>query len=170
MLKLNANIKEIEFNSFLDICFKYSSYFTFTQNGYTKYAKSQEHILFLEELTPFLIKRIKTHHWHCYYVPKGYLIHVFLYKVDMEAKEIIKKHFNNLFLKEQMNNKLGEVSKLPEDLCFFIEDKLFVGTVSHEEICHVYPPGDQIYNEIHQLGDWTILDHLIEEQINLSSL
>lgn len=167
MLKLDENILENEFNSFLDVCFKYSTYFTFTQNGYKVYAKSSEHNLFLEELSPFLVKKIKTHHWHCHYVPKGYLINVYLYRADIEAKEIIKSHFNNLYLKEQLENKIGNVSKLPEDLCFFIGNKLFVGTVSHEAMCHVYPPEEIIGNKICQLGNWTNLDNLIEEQINL---
>lgn len=38
MLKLDENILENEFNSFLDVCFKYSTYFTFIQNGYKVYA------------------------------------------------------------------------------------------------------------------------------------
>lgn len=46
-----------------------------------------------------------------------------------------------------------------EDLCIFGEDKLIMGTVSHEMICNVYPPDDNFLTQLmSDYGYWTYSD------------
>lgn len=167
MLRLQNNIELDSFNRLLDLCFEVSTYFSFTENGVREYSRSKKHEDFIREFKPFLIQSKEITHWHYYYVPDYNKKTVYIYKADKEAKNIIEKNFDNLFLEERVNGKLISIKDLPEDLCFFIDNKLFLGTVSHEGICTVYPPTDEICEAILQLGEWEIVKYLDEEQIIL---
>ena len=56
---------------------------------------------------------------------------------------------------------------LPEDLCFFINDRLLLGTVSHEYLCYAYPPTDEIEKKFMKLGNWVKVDYCESEHIQL---
>ncbi|TYQ16478.1 UNVERIFIED_CONTAM: hypothetical protein Cloal_3019 [Acetivibrio alkalicellulosi] len=168
MLKLKENIEKKSFMAMLDICFKYSTYFSLTESPIKDYAQSEEYIKFLEGLSQFYIKTIETQHWFCYYVPKGHEKKVFLFKADKKAQTIIQSHFDNIYLRERKGNEFGNIKKTPEDLCFFIGNKLFVGTVSHEDICYAYPFSEAIKKEIMSLAEWNTIEFDYREQIVLN--
>ena len=180
MLSLRRNIEEENFNKLLDICFCVSSYVTFTQN---RWGNADNHNKFLNEIKPFYLKTIKTKDWYCMHVPSNNPLEVYVYKADERVKLIIQKYYDNLFFREGIVDKplsisdeevireyfddftmenlkesdiWGNVKDLPEDICFFIEDKLFLGTVSHENICDVYVPSEEIKKQLLKLGEWDV--------------
>lgn len=167
MLKLKKNIEFEVFYRLLDLCFEVSTFFSFTENGVAEYAELLEYKNFLKELEPFLVESIKVTHWHHYYVPDYNKKNIYIYNADKKAKRIIKNNFNNLFLEDKINEIITSIKALPEDLCFFYDNKLILGTVSHEGICSVYPHTDEIYKAFLQLGEWEIVDYSDEEQIIL---
>jgi len=169
MLQLKKNITGSCFTAFLDLCFKYSTYFSFTQNPVKEYAESSDHINFLEKFSQFYVKTIETRHWHCYYVPEGYNKKVYLFNVDRKAQDYIKEYFDNLYLIDFNGENPGGFSIFPQDLCFFVGNKLFVGTVSHEDICNVYPFSEQVKKELLLLTKWNLVEDRKEEQIMLDT-
>lgn len=60
-----------------------------------------------------------------------------------------------------------------EDLCFFKDHSLLLGTVTHEAICHVYPPDKAVEQAILLTGKWKYIDDkstdqfIINDQYNL---
>lgn len=168
MLKLQENIELNNFTKLLDLCFQVSSYFSFTKNKVFSTAAREARTKFLQELEPFYVKTIVTQHWHCYYVPPENAKEVYLFKTDMNVKPIIQKYFDNIFLEERNSGgTLGKFKPVPEDLCFFYENKLLLGTVSHENICYAYPYSEQIMVEFEKLGDWERIPFSDEEQVTI---
>lgn len=149
--------KELEFNSFQKLileCFKRADIFSLTQND-------SLHQKVLGELAPFLIKEIKVQHWFCYYVPQGYEKNVFLFRAALETRKIILSNYHSLFFKD------SEKWELPEDLCFFKNNRLLLGTVTHEDICYAYPDTREFADFLKQIGNWRELPDNYEEMITL---
>lgn len=145
------------FQGLLDLCFELSTYFSLTK--FEPYDKPSYTAL-LKELTPFYIKTFDTSHWFCFYTLRG-TIERLLFSANTHTKEILQRYFNHLFLgKEHYHSEF-------EDLCFFIGDKLLLGTVSHEHICHVYPPDDLTCEKFKQLGDWEEVEYSPDEHISI---
>ncbi|MEA5083665.1 MAG: hypothetical protein VB018_05870 [Lachnospiraceae bacterium] len=169
MLKLQENIELNNFTKLLDLCFEISSYFSFTKNIDFSIEERETRAKFLKELEPFYVKTIKTQHWHCYYVPPENVKEVYLFKTDMNAKPIIQKYFDNIFLEERnySGDIVGEFKPVPEDLCFFYQNKLLLGTVSHENICYAYPHSEQLMVEFEKLGYWKRVLFSDEEQVSI---
>lgn len=67
----------------------------------------------------------------CYRVPGGQEIEVFLFRACGAARRILLERYHCLFS--------GDAPwELPEDLCFFRNGTLILGSVSHEDICFAY--------------------------------
>lgn len=114
-----------------------------------------------QQLEPYLLRTIKTQHWFSYYVPTGYEITVNLYQSCEETKKILKQSYHRL-----LGRSPERVTNL-EDICFFQNGKLFLGTVSHEYICFAYPPNNQFYDTLTKICSWDIVDDVTDEQITL---
>ncbi|HEY8361987.1 MAG TPA: hypothetical protein VIK77_03770 [Tissierellaceae bacterium] len=167
MLELEENIKNEKFYKLLDLCFKVSTYFSFTENSLEKFVKSENHANFLKKLEPFFVKSYKVNHWHAhYYISKGNERNVYIFRIDDLAKQVIKDEFDNIFLLKEINGKKN-FTDLPEDLCFFLNKKLFLGTVTHGFICTAYPFSEKIYKDLLELGKWKTVKYSDEEQIML---
>ncbi|WP_310602727.1 hypothetical protein [Anaerosporobacter sp.] len=168
MLSLNSNIGGKKFYRLMNLCFELSTHFSFTKRTFHK--KDVEYKMFLEDLSPSYIDTRFTPHWFCYYVPETTPLEVQLFTTDNNMKHIVKKHFDNLFQNERMKDgTLGNLKNLPEDMCFFIGDKLLLGTVSHEKICYVYPPTQEIAERFMELGEWEEVECIEEEHICLEN-
>ena len=162
-----------DYKNLINLCFNVCSFFSFTKyRGRLDKNDMIAHKNLLDKLKNFYIKTIFAKHWFCYYTNEKAPLEIYVFKADEEAKDIILNDSNNLFLRD--NNTLNEnLRKGPEDICFFIENRLFLGTVSHEEICFAFPPSDDIYNKIMVTGDWNISNRFyddMKEQINLNNL
>lgn len=166
MLRLKSNIEGEKYKQLIRICFDLSAYFSFTKPAF--YTKDKEYQNFLNELKPYYKKKFLRAHWFCYYVPESTPLKISLFNTDNDIKYIFMKYFDNLFQQERnMDGTWGNVKNLPADLCFFIGTDLLLGTVSHENICYVYPPTQDIADKFLQLGNWTTESYFPEEQIRL---
>ena len=114
-----------------------------------------------QQLEPYLLRTLRIQHWFSYYVPTGYEIKVNLYQTCEETKQILKQSYHRL-----LGRSSERVTNL-EDICFFQNGKLFFGTVSHENICFVYPPNNQFYDTLTKICSWDIVDDVTDEQITL---
>lgn len=164
MISLKSNISGESFNQLLDLCFDLSTYFSFTKRSLNRQDKVYKK--FLEDLTPSYIHTLFTSHWFCYYVPQSIPLEVNLFSTDNNMKKIIKKNLDNLFQQERgIDGTWGNIKNLPEDICFFTGNKLLLGTVSHEDICYVYPPTKEIADQFIELGNWEEAIYLPDEHI-----
>lgn len=161
-----SNIEYENFYKLMDICFEVSTYFTLAHNEILRDEQTGDMYELLQKLEPFFIKRIITTDWHRHYVTDENKHIVYLHKVTEESKKIICDTFDNIFLKKRENGELLSLYLL-EDLCFFIDKKMFLGTVSHEGYCTVYTEKEEMYNKIKILGDFEEVDFLDDEQIIL---
>lgn len=167
MLELQENIRGEKFFELLDLCFKVSTYFSLTASPIEEFRNSKNHTDFLKKLEPFYIKSKRVNHWHRhYYLTEENARTVHIFRADEEAKDIIKSKFNNLLLHILINGRYS-LGDLPEDLCFFIDNKMFLGTLSHEHYATAYPYNDEICEALLKLGKWKIVEYSDEEQIIL---
>ena len=104
-------------------------------------------------LRPFCKEKRTTLNWFCYHVTEENPLSVFLYPVNEETTLLLKEHYCDFFLND---------NQLPlslEDLCFFQNGKLMLGTVSHEYICQVFPPDTAFRNSLfHIFDNWKCCD------------
>lgn len=166
MIRLKNNIEGEKYRQLINICFDLSTYFSFTKP--TFYTKDKIYKKFLYDLNTYYNQTFFTSHWFCYYVPESTPLEVYLFNADNDIKHVLMKYFDNLFQQERsLDGTWGNVKNLPQDLCFFMGNKLLLGTVSHENICYVYPPTKEIANQFLQLGNWTDENYFPKEQILL---
>lgn len=153
MYRTEENIENEQLREFLDVCFSYADVFSLTK-GYFADAETEK---MLDRLKPYLIKDIKTTHWFSYYVMPDNKKHVYLFKVCPESREIVIELYKSLLF--------GMGDEPLEDLCFFRDKKLFLGTVSHERICFLYPVNDEMALAFKRICDWEEVDDISAEQI-----
>lgn len=118
----------------LDLCFQQSEYFSLTLHRLPWKTNELQ-----VELAPYLHSERKTARWFSYGTMEYDPLEIFLYSANYNTKAIVAKYYHGLFLDNLSANTL-EWKQGFEDLCFFSNNKLIFGTVSHEAICRVYPP------------------------------
>ena len=70
---------------------------------------------------------------------------VYFYRTEKLLKKTLSEYINNLFYTNcapYRELKYRDFSIL-EDMCFFRENKLLLGTLSHEHMCEVYPQSNE---------------------------
>ena len=153
MLSLSENLTGQDFIEYISTCFHIADIFSLTRNSWFTAEKNIEEQRFLQLLAPYHIRTLHTNHWFCYRVPSNYEIEVYLFHATLEAKEILLSNYDSLFLTFPW--------KIPEDLCFFKNHKLFAGSVSHENICYVFD------ETLSLPGVWETTASISTEQIHL---
>lgn len=143
------------FAEFLDICFRYATCFSMMEADWFRCVNDD----LRRELQPFLLKEITTLKWYGYdYTdvdPEDKCeLKIYIYRADVKAKDVILKYCSDIFLRTKEDGKWKNSTQNLEDLCFFIQDKLFVGVISHEKMLRVIPPNDEVRDLIHKLGEW----------------
>lgn len=81
----------------------------------------------------------------------------------------MKKYYPGIFCSDWMGESISW-DQNAEDVCFFKNEKLILGTVSHERICLAFPPLDNssFEKEIQNiLSGWISGADLEEEKIDL---
>ena len=121
---LSHNITNDNYKIFLNLCFRYCTQFTLTFHDYN----ITSNYPIKKELEPFYVKTIQTYHWYCYRTYE-YPLSILVYRVNEEAKNILLKYYDNIYCKPNFNI---------EDICFFKNNHIFFGSVSHEEIAHLF--------------------------------
>ena len=130
MLSLMENVSGEAFEELMSACFLYADSFSLTKNGWGA-DKSRASRELMQKLAPYYLRTIRTDHWFCYRVPGGQEIEVFLFRACGAARRILLERYRCLFS--------GDAPwELPEDLCFFRNGTLILGSVSHEDICFAY--------------------------------
>lgn len=158
---LDKNITNPNFKMIIDLCFEKSSYISFTK--YYSSIESEQSKNFDLEINNYLVNKIKTTHWYCYYMlDDSRPLEVSVYKADQKVKDILLNTFNNIFL---IGNKKPRIA---EDLCFFSNDELLLGTVSHERACHIFPQNNQTLNSFLNIANWEETEFLEKELIKLN--
>ena len=151
-------------DALFDICFANSDVFSIT------YVSDQnKSILLQNRLKPFILGEIVTTQWFCYRVTKKNQLHISLYRSNKTTRDIMKKYYPGIFCSDWMGESISW-DQNAEDVCFFKNEKLILGTVSHERICLVFPPLDNssFEKEIQNiLSGWISGDDLEEEKIDL---
>ncbi len=144
-----------DFLAFLELCFQEAAYFSFKKAIWTDATNTTVQ----KELEPYLIREIDTLNWFGYdlsLAPIEYQkkMKIFLYKADRPANEVLGKYFCDIFLSYYNNGILSDSNQTLEDLCFFTKEKIFVGTVSHENILEVFPTNREFEEKLKMFGQW----------------
>lgn len=152
-------ISENNFSIFLELCFKNATYFSLNKAPWTDSIRKD----LQTRLEPFLVKEILTPTWFGYDYsmapPEDYRqLKVFLYNAEIIAKDIFLECFSDVFLKIGQGGTLLDSLQTLEDLCFFSQESLFVGTVSHEFLLGVFPPNREFETFMKKLGDWNYIN------------
>jgi len=155
MLSLIDNIIGEEFRDFISVHLDYADSFSLTKNRWSNNDTCQEHIAILNALAPYLIHTVHSEKWFCQRVPKENEFEVSIFKFNQETARILSVHYNSLFYDESYKGK-------PEDLCFFLNNKLITGSVTHEGICFSYIDG------LYLPGRWEKTTTMTKEQIDIS--
>lgn len=134
-----------DFCRLMDLCFAQADVFSLTKvhGPYRTDARLER------ALQKFQFKHLSVDHWFCY-APSGYLHKVTLYHASRKAKETLLRYADNLFLKTGDNQSLCSL----EDLCFFRDQELFFGTLSHEFMCYAHVLSPEFGAQLKTLGTW----------------
>ncbi len=134
-------IKHENFKVLMDICFNSASYFSLSIAPWY-FCKNVE---LAKELEPFLVKKIRVQKWFCYdFSSTDQFLEINIYKAMGSTQNILQKYFFDIFLREQKNGRMVNSTQTLENLCIFTETSLLLGTVTHEYMCHVYPPNETV--------------------------
>ncbi|MCL1988600.1 MAG: hypothetical protein FWG64_11630 [Firmicutes bacterium] len=153
-------------------CFAHANYFTLTQQ--TSYFCGYERVfnkpsVFPKGLIDNFIAEILTANWHCFQIfdfdketGKPLLpfagLRVSLFKATEQAKKAILQNANNIFF----------TIESAEDICFFANNQLFLGTLSHEFMCNFYPQTVEMFEQFSKYAIWQEYSRLLGEKILLS--
>ena len=151
----SENIYGDNFKQLVDLLGLSADYFTmnkhFTSNGKPFFQGS-----LFKTLAPFCIDSLQVNDWYCNYDMSSfytdntteYRIEVQVYQSNNMTLDILKSSCDNIYLFDYEQIPLGE------DLCFFKDNKLFMGTVSHERICGVYSLTEEMSQKLQRYGTW----------------
>ena len=150
-----------KFSAFLKKCFDNADLFSFNEAIWTNCSCKDMQ----KELEPFLTKEIQVQKWFGYdYAMAPEMdrrtIRVYLYQADSAAKDSILQYCSDVFLRQNIGGEFMDPVQTLEDLCFFSDGKLFVGTVSHEFLLKVEPPSKDFEDSMKKLGRWKYTNQL----------
>lgn len=170
-----------KFESFLDLCFSFSNYFTLNFNEKVAVENLGQYSQFIYNLEPFLVKIMNRSAW--YGVKSKYpessnespFVKVNIYKTCDEAKKALFKYYNDLFLQtsfpknsDSFVKKVIENQEFSQDLCFFIENKLLLGADSFGKTAKFYFPPVELIEKLenkHIYGNWKKENWCAEEPL-----
>ncbi len=139
----------------LQLCFRSCDCFTMSEVPYGSASDMQK------ALKPYLIREFQTKRWFERQKVSPPM-HVFLYKTDPGAGEILESYTNHLF---RTGFKIPEQNL--EDLCFFSDNTLIFGMMSEEKFCCVYPPTEGFEKELRAIRDGWEFSEQKKNPINL---
>lgn len=146
------------FVNLMDLCFDSADCFSLKRASWSAFTDKQ----FELELEPFKIKELRMKYWYGYNLLPEHLsappMEIILYDACEAAREVVLKYNDNLFLEDRRDGKLTLSSKTLEDICFFKDKSLFLGTVSHEYMCSVNPVTLNFEERLLSTGDWELAD------------
>ena len=152
MLRLNEDmtVKGDALAALLDACFDCADCFTLCTAIWTHATNDA----LRKSLEPYRVRSFHTTRWFCHMSTEPFL-EVNLYPANAETRRIIKMHVHDLYFDLSRSRGLHTL----EDLCFFCDNQLFFGTVSHEQICIALPPTQEFEKNLWNFGMWSNCTH-----------
>ena len=147
-----------DFRELLNVCFRHATSFSMSKVWWDSCTDTSLE----EELAPFLDREIKTLVWFGYDFrnpPEGCYgdVHAMIYRAEPAAKVILLRYFDDIFLRKfSKGNSSYDLELTLEDLCFFHQTKLFLGTVSHEKMLSVEPIHKELEDFMKTHGKWKL--------------
>ena len=130
MFSLTKNLWGQDFVDLISACFDCADVFSLSQNVWFN-VEPERSVHLLQRLSPYHLRYLETNHWFCYYTPEDRPRKVHLFQITPETRSIVLSAFKKLFF----DDKAWEE---PEDICFFRNNRLILGSVSHEQMCYLY--------------------------------
>lgn len=152
MLQLNEDltIRGEKLAALWSLCFAHADAFTLCTAVWT-HANNDA---LRQALAPHRIRSFRTVRWFCHYSIEPFL-EVNVYPVNEETRCIVVQYVTDLWFDLSRNRGLHTL----EDLCFFCDNQLFFGTVSHEQICIALPPTQEFEKNLWNFGMWSNCAH-----------
>ncbi|MEK4670121.1 stage III sporulation protein AH [Niallia sp. FSL R7-0271] len=129
--------------SLIDIAIKYCDKFQLILRTDLGVKASSYNVLINRLQSSFIMKKEESE-WASTALEESDKAEVYYYTADENAKQVLKSFSNSLYNWQHPN--------LLEDLSFFKDDKEWLVTVSHEEICEIYPTSSVEIEELKNLN------------------
>lgn len=142
---IERTIDGARFKALMDLCFDRADCFSMTAGPWTRATDTR----LQEALRPFWVTTLHTNRWFCYRSPQSPL-EVNLYRATDAAKHAVLRYARHLFLWGDDETELCSL----EDLCFFKDGALFLGTVTHERMCYAHVDAPAFGTRLRALGTW----------------
>ena len=154
------------FQAFLRTCFFHSTYFTLSKvipPGYELVPNAAE-----AQLSQHLLKTISPKRWYGYGQICENMVQC-VYHANDESLQILCSSYLDIFLVSRKKLKKVPVDTVGwkpkrvstfENLCFFSNANMILGTVSHECICSTNSIDKDFSDELMKVGNWHVEKHL----------
>ena len=148
-----------EFKALLDICFRHAENFSMNIHKWSRCADKSLEL----ELEPFRERNFMTPVWFGYdmrlFSQEDYWeLKVMIYRTDPAAKDILLRYYDDVFLrKRSQDGSFTDLDLTLEDLCFFKDSKLFLGTISHESMLFIDAIDPELETFVKNHGNWELL-------------
>ena len=150
-------ISDESFRLFLDVCWPYVDYFTFSSCDDDFVGVELRSIVdfcpLKKELSPWFAGRTVRPEWFGYGW-KGSKMCIYRYKSSREAKEVILSCYRDIMLRHPIPKPGINRLRRFDDLCLFSRGKLFYGSICHESVVYLYPLTIQMRSIVTSLGKW----------------
>lgn len=137
---LDDNIEGEKFRNFIACCLEHSTLFSLTFHNMNKERNQQS----IQDLNEFYYKSFKTNLWYCYKALDK-PIDVALYHSNSNLLDSIMTCFDRLFPTQLQGM---------EDICFFNDDSLLLGSVSHEGIAQLFLSSESELSVFTKFARW----------------
>lgn len=137
---INDDIKGEEFKNFLNYCLEYSTYFSLTFHKYEENKYSECYKM----LEKHLIKIVKTYTWYNYKTIENPLT-IGIYNSNVYVLNNLLNQFDSLF-----KNK----GNWTEDLCFFCNENLLFGSVTHIKMAQLFLKSELEISNFEKFAQW----------------
>lgn len=144
-----------------DLCFRYADTFSFTIQEYwhnLPLGMKQRENLLRDRLRPYFVKKFQTYDWYGW---NDSDMEIFVYRCCDETKAILHALCPEIFIRPAEDRFHRLQYPEFEDLCFYRNGRLLLGTVSHEYMCSIYPPVSSegtpdpaFMEELQKVGYW----------------
>ena len=161
-----------DFADFLDLCLAHSDIFTLTDPLYRQQPMVQTDLF--NALMPYCMGAVRTPKWFGYdyscpeeeYGEKYSEIMVYTYRSAPCVRDIILRFVPDIFFE---HNYFACRQNL-EDLCFFKNGRIVVGSVSSEFVLRVYSDDRSFINQLNLFGEWIESADTPDDQRTLESM
>jgi len=162
--RYTGGLENQAFSSFLHVCLQYADTFSLSKtipDGYEDVPGALE-----IQLQPYRLGTIHPKKWYGYPTITQNTVQM-IYSCCPASMELLDYCYRDIYLRQR--NKLSHPTMdtigtkpkwrgKPEDLCFWKQKRLILGTVTHETICTTGLIEDGFAEELLKLASWKVTD------------